>query len=389
MRRRDIQSGGWCVQTFAMAHDLRCFFLTLFCCFLLGEGQCETYHVQCREVLQVLDSVTTCHNTAFYGGAHILKLCDNIAIRMSMLTGSTNPGRIVVRTDDIIANVPRSHEDSLREVFLDGMEFVRSEQVLTRALIRESEFQGEARWLHELQFKRLVFPPAIPVATCKLCIGMNSSNQIPVYQYSSGKVLGRLPAELVVGISVMNQVKGSVDSLRLSLARPSLLSLLVGYHCDLQLMTRHGHLHDAHSGNILVSDEDDFRWHDLGESFRVSQSSARLNELRDHVVEFAKEILAALSATSPTLARELEGPHPQCMNEFNISTSFASECLGRRAFEFALNLVKSQTLDEFEKRKVLQRVSRGFDESDMNALYHEYTVGAVFADLSLPDRPFR
>ena len=163
------------------------------------------------------------------------------------------------------------------------MATVREKGVRIRALIRESEFQGEAKWLQKFQFKPLVFPPAIPAATCQLC--MNLSN--PVRLYESDKV-HVLMDELVVGINVMNEVEGSVDRLLSSLSRTSLLSLLVGYHWDLRQMTAHGHFNDAHGGNLLVTSDGDFRWHDFGESFRVrvSQSEARLSELRDHVLRF-------------------------------------------------------------------------------------------------------
>ena len=105
----------------AMAHEtcslrtgLRFSCLTLFCCFLLGEGLCERFRVQCPEVLRALQSVKECHST-FWGGANIVWMCSSslsggIAIRMSMLISGPDKDRVVVETNDITTNVQTSEE---------------------------------------------------------------------------------------------------------------------------------------------------------------------------------------------------------------------------------------------------------------------------------------
>ena len=284
---------------------LRCFCLTLFCCIVLGEGQCERFGVQSGilQALEGLQSVNECR-TAVWGGANILLLCNRspsseIAIRTSLLGGVGKERRQVVQVDDVLMSVQRGRQEKvlmgLIGLFLEGMFAVRDKGQKIRPLIPSSEYDGEAKWLDYFQWKPLVFPPAIPFATCKLC--MNLSSPIPVYE-QPGQKIGHLDRELVVGFSTMKQVKGSVQQMLPNLPRMTLLTLLVGYHCDLRRMIVSGHLHDAHSGNLLVTSEgdadvsDDFRWHDFGDSFKsVSFSPERLSDLRDHVQAFEESIV--------------------------------------------------------------------------------------------------
>ena len=178
--------------------------------------------------------------------------------------------------------------------------------------------------------------------------------------------IGCLDRELVVGFSTMKKVKGSVQQMLPSLPRMTLLTLLVGYHCDLRRMIVSGHLHDAHSGNLLVTSEgdadvsDDFLWHDFGDSFKsVSFSPERLSDLRDHVQAFEKSIVFALEATSPFLASTL-GTERRCFEEFTTNQGFAAACLGRLTVEFATDVVKSPTLDTFDKRSPAKGLPRFF-----------------------------
>eukprot|EP00434_Breviolum_minutum_P046564 symbB.v1.2.042218.t1/scaffold9498.1/size3062/1 len=147
-----------------------------------------------------------------------------------------------------------------------------------------------------------------------------------------------------------------------------------------------GHLHDAHEGNLLATSEgdesvdvnDDFRWHDFGDSFKRvgSVSRERLHELRDHVQKFEQRIVDALRDTLPSLAGAL-GAHGRCFKEFTTNQGFASQCLGFLAVEFATDVVKSHTLYTLEKRKFLERVSRGFAEQEMNRLWLDYSSSST------------
>ena len=380
---------------------LRCFCLTLFCCIVLGEEQCERFGVQCPGILQALEglqSVNECRTAVW--GANTLLLCSRspsseIAIRMSLLGGVGKERRQVVQVDDVLMSVQRGRQEKvlmgLIGLFLEGMSAVGDRGEKIRPLIPSSEYDGEAKWLDYFQWKPLVFPPAIPFATCKLC--MNLSSPIPVYEQPGHKI-GHLDRELVVGFSTMKQVKGSVQQMLPSLPRMTLLTLLVGYHCDLRRMIVSGHLHDAHSGSLLVISEgdadvsDDFRWHDFGDAFKsVSASPERLSDLRDHVQAFEKSIVFALEATSPFLASTLRKVSRRCFEEFTINQGFAAACLGRLAVEFATDVVKSHTLDTFDQRMFLQRVSRGFSEIEVNGLWLDYwSSGAAFVSLVCPRR---
>ena len=379
-----------------MAHEtcslrmfLCCFCLTLFRLFLLGEGQCERFHVQCPGALQALQHVknNSCPSV-FWGGANIVFVCktspsSGIAIRMSMLVEVDKETRQGVRVQDVLRSVQSGSEHPLIMLFYQQMLAVSRHGVAFRPLIRSSEYDGEAQWLDYFQWKPLVFPPAIPITTCKLCV--NLSHPTPVYDLS-GHPIGQLNGELVVGVAVMKEVKGSLADVLSSLSTVSLLTLLVGYHCDLRRMIVSGHLHDAHEGNLLATSEgdesvdvnDDFRWHDFGDSFKRvgSASRERLHELRDHVQKFEQRIVDALRDTLPSLAGAL-GAHGRCFKEFTTNQGFASQCLGFLAVEFATDVVKSHTLHTLEKRKFLERVSRGFAEQEMNRLWLDYSSSST------------
>ena len=112
---------------------------------------------------------------------------------------------------------------------------------------------------------------------------------------------------LQVGITVMARVTGSAGNMLKFLSQTDLLVLLLGYYCDLRRMIGHGHLHDAHSGNILVvmdkaTGEYSFRWHDFGESFQVTQPPARLAEFSKHVEDFFDLVVDAVRVYDNILA---------------------------------------------------------------------------------------
>jgi len=162
-----------------------------------------------------------------------------------------------------------------------------------------------------------------------------------------------------------------------------LLILLVGYHCDLRLMAKRGHLHDAHSGNVLVIVGDDhrsdhhvdFRWHDFGESYDITDHPPeRRSELRDHVQAFTTRIVMAMNSTAPGLAVELRSAAFLCfkVEVFTYNIGSMLECLGQRALQFATTIVKSHNLDTQQKRKFLEKVSSGFAESEMTSLWRDY-----------------
>ena len=151
----------------------------------------ERFGVHCPGILQALQglqSVKECR-TAVWGGANILLLCSRspsseIAIRMSLLGGAGKECRQVVQVDDVLMSVQKGRQEEvlmgLIGLFLEGMSAVRDRDQKIRPLIPSSEYDGEAKWLDYFKWKSLVFPPAIPFATCKLC--MNLSSPIPVYE---------------------------------------------------------------------------------------------------------------------------------------------------------------------------------------------------------------
>ena len=159
--------------------------LILQCSFLLGEGDCNASRIQCGEVLEALGENPHCGEVA-WGGANIVLLCQSssgrMALRMSLLADSSKKEEHVVSIEDVVSAADRSPnfvEHGLIDLLLAGLGAVGRE-VPVRRLIRESEFDGEAKWRDRFQWRRLVFPPAIPISTCKLCVVLNT----PVKVYS-------------------------------------------------------------------------------------------------------------------------------------------------------------------------------------------------------------
>ena len=261
-----------------------------------------------------------------------------------MLIGGPHKYRVVVAINDITTNVQTSEEKDvglrqLTALFLQGMATVRENGVTIQALIRESEFQGEAKW----QFKRgsLAFKP-----------------------------FPDKPAQLARWIPLRFEADGS-------------RTLAWWAWCPWWQFVGH-----------------QWRWLPVARLWWIVRDEpirSKTERASSPRPRFYRKTSRRIEARSPKIADELATQHPQCINEFNINAAFASECLGRLAFEFALSVVKSETLDMFDKRKflhILHRVSRGFSESDVNALWREYSaLGAVFAHrkvvvtLSLPDCP--
>lgn len=360
--------------------------LILQCSFLLGEGDCNASRIQCGEVLEALGENPHCGEVA-WGGANIVLLCQSssgrMALRMSLLADSSKKEEHVVSIEDVVSAADRSPnfvEHGLIDLLLAGLGAVGRE-VPVRRLIRESEFDGEAKWRDRFQWRRLVFPPAIPISTCKLCVVLNT----PVKVYSGTSLENRalLEAKMYVGVNIMKRVAGSVEDNLVRIPPTNCLVLLIGFHCDLRRMVFNGHLHDAHSGNLLVTMEDagadfGFRWHDFGESFQFDikdDQPERLSELHSQVQRFTARVVDAVNQTSPPLADELTQTHLSCLVGFTAKIGFAMECLEHRAFDFATTVVNSRTLKDIEKRSVLEKVSPGFSEGDLNSLWAAYHSG--------------
>ena len=300
------------------------------------------------------------------------------AVRMSLLANTDKQDQYFIRLGDMLSNA--ATEGPPIKKFLALFKAASEEGLQDRRLVRESEYDGEAKWRDEFQLRPLVFPPAMPTAACKLCVPLE--NAMPVFD-QSGNLIAEMKHEIIIGVNVMKEVLGSVEDVLSFLSRVDLLILLVGYHCDLRLMAKRGHLHDAHSGNVLVIVGDDhrsdhhvdFRWHDFGESYDITDHPPeRRSELRDHVQAFTTRIVMAMNSTAPGLAVELKSAAFLCfkVEVFTYNIGSMLECLGQRALQFATTIVKSHNLDTQQKRKFLEKVSSGFAESEMTSLWRDY-----------------
>ena len=364
--------------------SVRCLCVGLFLqfCLHLGEAQCDTYHIQCRDVVQALGGIIQCPRI-LWGGANMVALCNGTSgtrkgVRMSLLANTDKQDQYFIRLGDMLSNA--ATEGPPIKNFLALFKAASEEGLQDRRLVRESEYDGEAKWRDEFQLRPLVFPPAMPTAACKLCVPLE--NAMPVFD-QSGKLIAEMKHEIIIGVNVMKEVLGSVEDVLSFLSRVDLLILLVGYHCDLRLMAKRGHLHDAHSGNVLVIVGDDhrsdhhvdFRWHDFGESYDITDHPPeRRSELRDHVQAFTTRIVMAMNSTAPGLAVELKSAAFLCfkVEVFTYNIGSMLECLGQRALQFATTIVKSHNLDTQQKRKFLEKVSSGFAESEMTSLWRDY-----------------
>ena len=364
--------------------SVRCLCVGLFLqfCLHLGEAQCDTYHIQCRDVVQALGGIIQCPRI-LWGGANMVALCNGTsgtrkAVRMSLLANTDKQDQYFIRFGDMLSNA--ATEGPPIKNFLALFKAASEEGLQDRRLVRESEYDGEAKWRDEFQLRPLVFPPAMPTAACKLCVPLE--NAMPVFD-QSGNLIAEMKHEIIIGVNVMKEVLGSVEDVLSFLSRVDLLILLVGYHCDLRLMAKRGHLHDAHSGNVLVIVGDDhrsdhhvdFRWHDFGESYDITDHPPeRRRELRDHVQAFTTRIVMAMNSTAPGLAVELKSAAFLCfkVEVFTYNIGSMLECLGQRALQFATTIVKSHNLDTQQKRKFLEKISSGFVESEMTSLWRDY-----------------
>ena len=364
--------------------SVRCLCVGLFLqfCLHLGEAQCDTYHIQCRDVVQALGGIIQCPRI-LWGGANMVALCNGTsgtrkAVRMSLLANTDKQDQYFIRFGDMLSNA--ATEGPPIKNFLALFKAASEEGLQDRRLVRESEYDGEAKWRDEFQLRPLVFPPAMPTAACKLCVPLE--NAMPVFDQSRN-LIAEMKHEIIIGVNVMKEVLGSVEDVLSFLSRVDLLILLVGYHCDLRLMAKRGHLHDAHSGNVLVIVGDDhrsdhhvdFRWHDFGESYDITDHPPeRRSELRDHVQAFTTRIVMAMNSTAPGLAVELKSAAFLCskVEVFTYNIGSMLECLGQRALQFATTIVKSHNLDTQQKRKFLEKVSSGFAESEMTSLWRDY-----------------
>ena len=364
--------------------SVRCLCVGLFLqfCLHLGEAQCDTYHIQCRDVVQALGGIIQCPRI-LWGGANMVALCNGTsgtrkAVRMSLLANTDKQDQYFIRLGDMLSNA--ATEGPPIKNFLALFKAASEEGLQDRRLVRESEYDGEAKWRDEFQLRPLVFPPAMPTAACKLCVPLE--NAMPVFDQSRN-LIAEMKHEIIIGVNVMKEVLGSVEDVLSFLSRVDLLILLVGYHCDLRLMAKRGHLHDAHSGNVLVIVGDDhrsdhhvdFRWHDFGESYDITDHPPeRRSELRDHVQAFTTRIVMAMNSTAPGLAVELKSAAFLCskVEVFTYNIGSMLECLGQRALQFATTIVKSHNLDTQQKRKFLEKVSSGFAESEMTSLWRNY-----------------
>ena len=364
--------------------SVRCLCVGLFLqfCLHLGEAQCDTYHIQCRDVVQALGGIIQCPRI-LWGGANMVALCNGTsgtrkAVRMSLLANTDKQDQYFIRLGDMLSNA--ATEGPPIKNFLALFKAASEEGLQDRRLVRESEYDGEAKWRDEFQLRPLVFPPAMPTAACKLCVPLE--NAMPVFDQSRN-LIAEMKHEIIIGVNVMKEVLGSVEDVLSFLSRVDLLILLVGYHCDLRLMAKRGHLHDAHSGNVLVIVGDDhrsdhhvdFRWHDFGESYDITDHPPeRRSELRDHVQAFTTRIVMAMNSTAPGLAVELKSAAFLCskVEVFTYNIGSMLECLGQRALQFATTIVKSHNLDTQQKRKFLEKVSSGFAESEITSLWRDY-----------------
>eukprot|EP00434_Breviolum_minutum_P004828 symbB.v1.2.004255.t1/scaffold241.1/size254724/10 len=259
---------------------------------------------------------------------------------MSLLADSSKKEEHVVSIEDVVSAADRSPnfvEHGLIDLLLAGLGAVGRE-VPVRRLIRESEFDGEAKWRDRFQWRRLVFPPAIPISTCKLCVVLNT----PVKVYS--------------GTSLENRAWCSTGTY---------MTLTAATCWSLWKMLEPILVFDGMTlANLFSFDIKD-------------DQPERLSELHSQVQRFTARVVDAVNQTSPPLADELTQTHLSCLVGFTAKIGFAMECLEHRAFDFATTVVNSRTLKDIEKRSVLEKVSPGFSEGDLNSLWAAYHSGAT------------
>ena len=345
-------------------------------------AECEVtrFRMQCAEVSAFVDQPTRC-NMLNYGGANIVLDCETqgrdstVVFRFSPLSSNSDRSSWhLVSTDDLRAQIAETEDAWLFAVmFKFGLQAVSDSGGHIRRLVRRTEFEGEAQWRDKFQWNPLVFPPAMPSATCTVCMPL----QAPIHVFDgSGHVSGHVSDGLQVGITVMARVTGSAGNMLKFLSQTDLLVLLLGYYCDLRRMIGHGHLHDAHSGNILVvmdeaTGEYSFRWHEFGESFQVTQPPARLAELSKHVEDFFDLVVDAVRVYDNILATNLIKKKSRCAFE---KVRDAQGCLQMQAYDLAHVVLTSSSLDSSQIDNVWGKICHGFLREDAERLHAERLI---------------
>ena len=205
-----------------------------------------------------------------------------------------------------------------------------------------------------------------------------------------GEEVANLSRSVQIGVSIMKGVDGAFRQLCNQLSFQALSTILVGYHLDLATMADSNHFHDAHAGNILLSltgtADPEVRWHDfagtLGSSadFKVLTSQAFIDDFAGKIEQFSDIAINRIKTTHEEFATRLHESRKKCKMIGQTMLQVRS-CLRKRAISAVATMLEVNAMTRSDQQKLLEKVSAGMPDNDMEQLWQQFRQGAWFVSL--------
>ena len=342
---------------------------------------------QCRSLLPILMNCTD--DSYFGGGDNVIALCHeekgNLAVRFSVLEDLPRHDRIqLLKGQKLAGSLCRGDptQSPIVQKLRPALQNTR-----WRRVVSMSQYDGEIRRRDEFSWRRMVFAPANSLYECKACLKLCS--RVPVMN-RGGEEVANLSRSVQIGVSIMKGVDGAFGRLSNQLSFQALSTILVGYHLDLATMADSNHFHDAHAGNILLSltgkADPEVCWHDfagtLGSSadFKVLTSRAFIDDFAGKIEEFSDIAIKRIKTMHEEFATRL---HETCKICKMIGQTMLQvrSCLRKRAISAVATMLEVNAMTRSDQQKLLEKVSAGMPDNDMEQLWQQFRQGAWFVSL--------
>ena len=350
-----------------------------------AECDWEWANTQCRNVLDQVQGMNCEFMEA--GAANVVMFCHSpswgdVAFRMCLLAEVDNHDTYFVSVEDMLDAFlqTRTDGDHMLLTYLQ-QGYQNFDRKSPRRLIPHDDFDGESKWLDEMQYLPLVFPPALPTSTCKACLPLRRG--VSVFSLrQGGQKVSSISQGMVIGMRVMHKVTGSLASQLQNLTTLDAIVFIVAYHSDLRRMIQEGHLHDAHAGNVLLSsssaqDRPIFRWHDFSQFFTKRHDPEELGRMAGQVLKVTRDIVDLLHQKESSLGVILNKTQFRCdlLQASHQGTRHVQECLAERAVKLGSDIMTS-ALDTDVKEEFLAIVSPALPDYARRKLQIAFSSGA-------------
>ena len=350
-----------------------------------AECDWEWANTQCRNVLDQVQGMNCEFMEA--GAANVVMFCHSpswgdVAFRMCLLAEVDNHDTYFVSVEDMLDAFLQTRTDG-EHMLLTYLQqgYQNFDRKSPRRLIPHDDFDGESKWLDEMQYLPLVFPPALPSSTCKACLPLRRG--VSVFSLrQGGQKVSSISQRMVIGMRVMHKVTGSLASQLQNLTTLDAIVFIVAYHSDLRRMIQDGHLHDAHAGNVLLSsssaqDRPIFRWHDFSQFFTKRHDPEELGRMAGQVLKVTRDIVDLLHQKESSLGVILNKAQFRCdlLQASHQGTRHVQECLAERAVKLGSDIMTS-ALDTDVKEEFLAIVSPALPDYARRKLQIAFSSGA-------------